>query len=130
MKWCWDIKLEEDDHKALQAYYDAATLVVILTNDYFSWDLDKRTSKGARIPNIVPVMMEEFKLSEQEVRVHLKGMIVDAEQKTRRLGNELKKESESQNVLRYVKAMELFIGGGNGFWSASCPRYNDPSAAW
>jgi hypothetical protein len=55
----------------------------------------------------------------------LKGMIVDEEEKAKRLRMEIESQPMSHDFQRYVEALELYVGG-NCYWSATCPRYNRP----
>ncbi|KAF7362940.1 Geranylgeranyl pyrophosphate synthase [Mycena venus] len=124
MQWTLNVYLTSDETELCSAFYTAAGRVMAITNDYFSWRMEKREATD-RVRNAIPVVMKQYAMSESDATLFVKGVLVDAEQKTVRLGKALKGSSE--NIRRYVEGMEYLLGG-SGFWSATCPRYNDVPA--
>ncbi|KAI1317874.1 terpenoid synthase [Xylariaceae sp. FL0255] len=123
MKWNLGISLDESEKGLSRKYYLSSGRVMGLTNDLYSWTVEKTDARG-RQWNAVRVIMSQHKLSEADALVFLRGLIMVHEQETLRLGAELLEESASSaKMIRYVSAMELMLGG-NCFWSATCPRYN------
>ncbi|KAJ7776604.1 isoprenoid synthase domain-containing protein, partial [Mycena maculata] len=124
MQWTLNVYLTSDETELCSAFYMAGGRVMAITNDYFSWRMEKREETD-RVRNAIPVVMKQYAMSESDATLFVKGVLVDAEQKTARLGKALKGSSE--NIRRYVEGMEYLLGG-SGFWSATCPRYNDVPA--
>ncbi|OTA55423.1 terpenoid synthase [Hypoxylon sp. EC38] len=123
MQWTLDIHLNETEVELSRDYYVSAGRVMGLTNDLYSWNVE-RTEPGDRQWNAVPIIMRQYKLSEEDATVFLRGLIVYHEQQTRKLALEvLKRTGDSPKMVKYVNAMGLMLGG-NCFWSSTCPRYN------
>ncbi|KAI0104059.1 terpenoid synthase [Hypoxylon sp. NC0597] len=123
MQWTLDIHLNETEVELSRDYYLSAGRVMGLTNDLYSWNVE-RTEPGDRQWNAVPIIMKQYKLSEEDATVFLRGLIVYHEQQTRKLALEvLKRTGDSPKMVKYVNAMGLMLGG-NCFWSSTCPRYN------
>ncbi|KAF5372501.1 hypothetical protein D9758_005235 [Tetrapyrgos nigripes] len=124
MQWTTDIYLNEEETQITKDFYMASGRVMALTNDYWSWEMEKRESidRSAGIRNAIPVLMKQFSLNEKDAKIFAKGLTVDAEEYMWKLGLDLKKTG-SETIKKYVDAMILLMGG-SGFWSATCPRYN------
>lgn len=120
-----DIQLTDEEMRAVTDFERTLGCVLALTNDYFSWRKEKHQSTD-RMRNAVPILMRQYKLPESQARMLLKGIIVEEEEKAKRL--RLKLESRpnlSADFKRYIEALELYCGA-NCYWSATCPRYNKP----
>ncbi|KAI1461775.1 terpenoid synthase [Annulohypoxylon moriforme] len=126
MQWTLDIHLDQTEVEASRDYYLSSGRVMGLTNDLYSWTVE-RTESADRQWNAVPIIMRQHNMTERDATIYLRGLIVYHEQETRRLGLEvLKRTGDSPKMVKYVEAMGLMLGG-NCFWSATCPRYNpDP----
>lgn len=118
------IQFDDAENETAKDYYDAAARVMALTNDYFSWDVEKANSESL-YRNAIPVVMKQLSLTEKDAKLYVKGMIVDAEQACRGAGVDLRKAHDSENIKSYVKAMSFYLGG-SGFWCSTCPRYHAP----
>ncbi|KAK7464983.1 hypothetical protein VKT23_006191 [Stygiomarasmius scandens] len=121
MQWCLSVYLSDKETELTKDFYASSGRVMALTNDYWSWDMEKKESTD-RVRNAIPVVMQQYSMNEKDARIFVKGMIVDAEQKTWKLGLDLKKDG-SETVKKYVDGM-FYLLGGSGFWSSTCPRYN------
>ncbi|KAK7032049.1 hypothetical protein VNI00_013418 [Paramarasmius palmivorus] len=121
MQWCLDIYLSDEETTLSEAFYTSAARVVVLTNDYWSRNKEKDEVTD-RVRNAIPVVMHQYSMNEADASIFVKGMIVDAEQKTRALGLQLDKQSDTLNS--FVHGIFLMLGGG-AFWSSTCPRYNN-----
>ncbi|KAK7032048.1 hypothetical protein VNI00_013417 [Paramarasmius palmivorus] len=121
MQWCLDIYLSDEEMRLSQDFDTSSTRVLTLTNDYWSWSREKGQVSD-RALNGIPVVMKQYSMSEADAKIFVKGMIVEAEQRTRALGLELKKHSDV--LRRYVEGIFLILGG-NALWSSTCPRYNE-----
>ncbi len=127
MQWTMGMELNDEEQELCHEFCLSAGRVMALTNDLYSWNVE-RNDPADRQWNAVPVIMKQYGLGEQLAIVLIKGLIIQHEQETRRLGYELQRYcGNSQNIRKYVEAMELMLGG-NCFWSSGCPRYN-PSAS-
>ena len=123
MQWTLGICLSTEEQDLCHDFCLSAGRAMGLTNDLYSWNVE-RNDPADRQWNAVPVIMKQYDLLEEDAIVYLKGMIVQHEQRTRQLGAELVARCGSTKMARYVDATGLMLGG-NCFWSASCPRYNE-----
>lgn len=95
MRWDCDIRLTPAEVAASRDYGAAAGAAMALTNDYFSWDSEKGDSMG-RQHNAVSVVMRLHGVGEDYAKTFVKGLVIEAEEKTRRLGLELAKDASEQ----------------------------------
>ncbi|TFK35720.1 isoprenoid synthase domain-containing protein [Crucibulum laeve] len=124
-RWAMDIHLTKEEFEAVHEFEWALGGVLALTNDYFSWRKEKFQFTD-RVRNAVPLLMNQYKLGQDQARLLLKGIIVDEEERAKRLRMELEaRPNLSSDMKRYIEALELY-SGGNCYWSATCPRYNKP----
>ncbi|KAL0570073.1 hypothetical protein V5O48_011891 [Marasmius crinis-equi] len=125
MQWTLDIYLNEEETKRTEDFYAACGRVMALTNDYWSWEMEKKEAvdRTAGVRNAIPVVMKQHSLSEKDAKIIVKGYTVEAEEVMWKLAHDLKKIG-SENVKNYVNAM-LLLMGGSGFWSSTAPRYNE-----
>ncbi|KAL0056879.1 hypothetical protein AAF712_016508 [Marasmius tenuissimus] len=121
MQWTLDIYLNDEETQITKEFNAACGRVMALTNDYWSWEMEKKEAvhRSAGIRNAVPVVMKQYSLSEKDAKIFIKGLTVQAEEAAWKLGLILKETT----VKAYVYAM-LLLMGGSGFWSATSPRYN------
>lgn len=123
-RWAMDISLTDEEMKAVHEFEWTLGGVLALTNDYFSWRKEKLQNTD-RIRNAVPLLMRQYGLPQDAARIMLKGIIIDEEEKAKRLRMNLEEGEMSTELKRYVEALEMYAGG-NCYWSATCPRYNKP----
>ncbi|KIJ52299.1 hypothetical protein M422DRAFT_156173 [Sphaerobolus stellatus SS14] len=126
-RWAMDIHLTEEEYQSVKDFEWTLGGVLALTNDYFSWKKEKYQSTD-RIRNAVPLLMRQYALQEPQARLLLKGIIIDEEEKAKRMRMELERkwgDQMSEDLKKYIEALELY-SGGNCYWSATCPRYNKP----
>lgn len=123
-RWAMDIHLTDKELEVVHEFEWTLGGVLALTNDYFSWRKEKLQNTD-RIRNAVPLLMRQYNLPQDAARVLLKGIIIDEEEKAKRLRMKLEEGEMSTELKRYVEALELY-SGGNCYWSATCPRYNQP----
>ncbi|KAI8624045.1 terpenoid synthase [Xylariaceae sp. FL1651] len=129
MQWTLGLHLNEAETDEAHKFYMSAGRVMGLTNDLYSWNVERTetvvdSDSEDRKWNAVPVIMQQYELSEEDATVFLRGLIVHHEQVTRQLGQEvLRRFAYSPTMTKYVEAVGLMLGG-NCFWSATCPRYN------
>ncbi|KAI0398731.1 terpenoid synthase [Xylaria palmicola] len=123
MQWTNGICLDKTEIAMSRDFYLSAGRVMALTNDLYSWEVERKQSAG-RSWNAVPILIEQHSMEEKDAVAILKGLIIYHEQQTRRLGLEMRGNYKwSRKISRYVEAIELMLGG-NCFWSSTCPRYN------
>ena len=124
-RWAMDIHLTDEEYEAVREFEWTLGGVLALTNDYFSWNKEKLQSTD-RVRNAVPLLMRQYSLPQQQAKLLLKGIIIDEEEKAKRLRLALESmDGLSSHLKRYIEALELY-SGGNCYWSATCPRYNKP----
>ncbi|KAI3326619.1 terpenoid synthase [Xylariaceae sp. AK1471] len=122
MQWTMGIRLDKTEVAMSRNFYLSAGRVMALTNDLYSWEVERKESAD-RSWNAVPILMKQHIMEGKDAVAVLKGLVVYYEQETRRLGIEVRENSkQSPKMSRYVEAMELMLGG-NCFWSSTCPRY-------
>ncbi|KIK57043.1 hypothetical protein GYMLUDRAFT_263398 [Collybiopsis luxurians FD-317 M1] len=125
IRWSSTIPLElaEEEEKTARKYEHSIGVIVGLTNDYFSWEMEHRQPTD-RIRNAIAVLMKEHgSLSDKQAKSTLKDVIVDEEQKAWRLKSEIDaNEFFSTDLKKYVLALQLFAAGYS-FWCATSPRY-------
>lgn len=119
-----NIDLTDEEQQAVHEFEWTLGGVLALTNDYFSWRKEKLQSTD-RVRNAVPLLMRQYGLPQDTARILLKGIIIDEEEKAKRLRMKLEVGDISSEMKRYIEALELY-SGGNCYWSATCPRYNKP----
>ena len=95
MRWDCDIHLNPTEVAASRDYGTAAGNAMALTNDYFSWDSEKGDSMG-RQHNAVAVVMRLHGVGEEHAKTFVKGLVIEAEEKTRRLGLKLAKDASEE----------------------------------
>ncbi|KAG8665182.1 hypothetical protein FPOAC2_13669 [Fusarium poae] len=98
MRWDYNIQLSPAEIARSQAYRKAAGAAMSFTNDYFSWHSEK-ASTGGRAQNAIPFAINLYSLTENHARALVKGLVIDAEEETRRLGFELTLNA-SEEMLR------------------------------
>ncbi|KAI0432916.1 terpenoid synthase [Xylaria sp. FL1042] len=126
MQWTMGLHLNEAETDEAHNFYMSAGRVMGLTNDLYSWNVERTESVDAadRKWNAVPVIMQQYQLNEEDAIVFLRGLIVHHEQVTRELGQVvMRRFAYSNTMTKYVESVGLMLGG-NCFWSATCPRYN------
>lgn len=120
-----ELHLTDEELKAVHPFEWTLGGVLALTNDYFSWRKEKYQATD-RVRNAIPLLMRQYSIKEEQARLLLKGIIVEEEEKAKRLRLELEaRPNLSDDMKRYIEALELY-SGGNCYWSATCPRYNKP----
>ncbi|KAJ3905991.1 isoprenoid synthase domain-containing protein [Lentinula edodes] len=123
VRWAMNISPKVQENLIVRSYEHTVGVIVGLTNDYFSWEMERQQPTD-RIRNAVPVLMKEHSISEVEAKSMLKEIIIGEESKARELKSEVMNQTEeSEQMKRYVTEMELFAAGYS-FWCATCPRYH------
>ncbi|KAF9025034.1 isoprenoid synthase domain-containing protein, partial [Rhodocollybia butyracea] len=120
IRWAMKTPLQFGKKEELLArkYEHVIGIIVSLTNNYFSWQMEREQSTD-RIRNAVPVLMKEYKLPDEQARTLLKGIIVNEEEKVRRLNVEIDTRKDISEDLKIIQVRY-------SFWCATCPRYSRP----
>lgn len=121
IRWGMGIALSDEDYESIRAYDIAMGNVLGLTNDYFSWNIEKDQTTD-RVRNGVRVLMKEHNVTADVAKVLLLGVIVEEEAKAANLKEKRLKEPVSEEVALYFEAIELYVGG-SCYWHATAPRY-------
>ncbi|KAJ3807943.1 isoprenoid synthase domain-containing protein [Lentinula lateritia] len=125
LRWAMCIPPTIQDDPLARSYEHIIGVIVGLTNDYFSWEMERQEPTD-RIRNAVLVLMKEHSVNEMQAKLMLKEVIIEEERKARELMSEIMGLPEEHEPLkRYVAEMELFAAGYS-FWCATCPRYHRP----
>lgn len=115
------ITMSEEDYKSIEQFDIAMGNILGLTNDYFSWHVEKNQVTD-RVRNGVYVLMKEHGLKDDVAKPLLLGVIVEEETKAARLKEQRLKKPCSEEIIRYFEAIELYVGG-SCYWHATAPRY-------
>ncbi|CCD54927.1 BcSTC5, similar to sesquiterpene cyclase [Botrytis cinerea T4] len=121
IRWGMGTVLSEEDYKSIREYDITMGNILGLTNDYFSWHVEKDQPTG-RIRNGVRVLMKQHNIPAEIAQKLLLGIIIEEESKAVKLREERLKTDASQSVLEYIKAIELYVGG-SCYWHSTAPRY-------
>ncbi|KIK57039.1 hypothetical protein GYMLUDRAFT_173319 [Collybiopsis luxurians FD-317 M1] len=115
-------KLAEEEEKILRQYEHSIGVIVGLTNDYFSWEMECQQATD-RIRNAVAVLMKEYdSLPDKQAKSILKDIIIDEEDKASRLKADIDANVRFSNDLKkYVLALQL-LAAGYSYWCATSPR--------
>lgn len=120
---CWGmaITLDDDDYESIRQYNTVMGNVLGLTNDYFSWNVE-RVQQGPGVRNAVRVLMKQHGIPADAAKRLLLGTIVEEESKAALLKQERLKKPVSEEILLYFEAIEVYVGG-SCYWHATAPRY-------
>ena len=112
--------LTDEEYESIREHDEAMGNVLGLTNDYFSWHVEK-DQPADRVHNGVRVLMKQHSISAEVAKSLLLGIIVEEESRAAKLREERLKRPASEGVLRYIEAIELYVGG-SCYWHATAPR--------
>jgi hypothetical protein len=127
LRWAMKIplNLNQRDEGLANKYEHIVGVIVGLTNDYFSWEMEAQQTSD-RVRNAVPVLMVEHSVSEPQAKSILKEVILNEEKKATELKNSIEDAMDIGGQLRsYLSMLELFAAGYS-YWCATCPRYHRP----
>ncbi|KAJ5167656.1 geranylgeranyl diphosphate synthase [Penicillium canariense] len=121
------ISIPEEELEMCHELANIAYLNLGLTNDLYSWQKEYETAVAMGrdyVANIIGVLMEERKVSEEEAkeicREKIKVTIVDF----RKIVADTKvRDDVSVDTKRYLEGL-LYSLSGNLVWSIDCPRYH------
>ncbi|KAF7592310.1 hypothetical protein BBP40_000366 [Aspergillus hancockii] len=108
IRWGMGLTLTDEEYESIRDFDFSMGIILGLTNDYFSWNVEKDQNTD-RIRNAVRVLMKEHAISDTIARTLLRGVIVDEEEKACRLKREVLASSPSMAVKEYIKAIELIL---------------------
>ncbi|KAB8235593.1 terpene synthase family protein [Aspergillus alliaceus] len=121
IRWGMGLTLTDAEYESIREFDFSMGIILGLTNDYFSWHVEKDQDTD-RVRNAVRVLMKEYGVLDTVARTLLRGMIVDEEEKACRLKEKILASSPSLAIVEYIKAIELYVGG-SCYWHATAPRY-------
>ncbi|KAF9067707.1 isoprenoid synthase domain-containing protein [Rhodocollybia butyracea] len=113
IRWTMKIPLQLGEKEELLArkHEHVVGVIASLTNDYFSWQMERQPSTD-RVRNAVPILMKEHNLSDEKARTLLKGIIVNEEEKMRKFNVEIDTRKDiSEDLKNYTNALGLFAAG-------------------
>ena len=123
LRWAMKIPLHmgPEEEKLARKYEHIIGVIVGLTNDFFSWEME-RSETSDRVRNAVPVLMVEHSVHEDQAKLMLKKIILNEESRASELRRKIESAAgSSEQLKRWISAMELFAAGYS-FWCATCPR--------
>ncbi|KAJ3743730.1 isoprenoid synthase domain-containing protein [Lentinula detonsa] len=127
LRWGMKIPPAVQEDPLVRTYEHIIGVIVGLTNDFFSWEMERQQATD-RIRNAIPVLMKEHSVSELRAKLMLKEVIIEEERKAKELKDRIMSQPEGREQLkRYVTGMEFFASGYS-FWCATCPRYHRPQS--
>ncbi|KAJ5909090.1 hypothetical protein N7495_001772, partial [Penicillium taxi] len=121
VRWGMGMTLSDEDYASIEQYDTAMGNVLGLTNDFFSWNIEK-DQKTDRMRNGVLVLMKEHDIPADAAKRMLFRIIIEEECKATKLKGVRLKEPASKEILQYFEAIELYVGG-SCFWHSTAPRY-------
>lgn len=101
-----NMALSTEDYASIEQYDFVMGNVLGLTNDFFSWNVEKDQDTD-RMRDGVMVLMEEHNTSAEAAKMMLLGIIVEQEGKAARLKEERQKQPVSNEILQYFEAIVL-----------------------
>jgi hypothetical protein len=113
--------LSDKDYASIEQYDIAMGNVLGLTNDYFSWNVEK-DQETDRMRNGVMVLMKEHNITADAAKTMLLGIIFEFESRAAKLKEERLKRPASKKILQYFEAIELYVGG-SCYWHSTAHRY-------
>lgn len=113
--------LSEEDYASIEQFDIAMGNVLGLTNDFFSWNIEK-DQETDRMRNGVVVLMKEHHTTADAAKMMLLGIIVEQESLAAKLKEERLRKPASTEILQYFEAIELYVGG-SCYWHSTAPRY-------
>ncbi|KFX89132.1 hypothetical protein O988_08748 [Pseudogymnoascus sp. VKM F-3808] len=118
------VLLDPAEYKLIQPLTDIATRIIIQTNDYFSWDVERSRGEGLAFNGIF-CLMKEHHITEEHAKSRLKSYIMQDEQAYVSMLDDFYETHPNLpiHVRKYVSAC-AFVVSGNHHWSAACPRYH------
>ncbi|KAE9394020.1 terpenoid synthase [Gymnopus androsaceus JB14] len=125
LRWAMKIpmRFSPEEELLVSRYEHSIGIIVGLTNDYFSWEMECNQPTD-RLRNAVAILMKEHSIPEPEAKVILKHYIMIEEKRAVELKHQLDCNTEDfEQATRYLTALELFAAGYN-FWCSTCPRYH------
>ncbi|KAL2809262.1 terpenoid synthase [Aspergillus granulosus] len=121
IRWGMGMTLSDEDYASIEQYDIAMGNVLGLTNDYFSWEVEKNQETD-RLRNGVMVLMKQHNITADAAKRMLLGVIVEEEARAARLKEQRLKSPASDEILQYFEAIELYVGG-SCYWHSTAPRY-------
>ncbi|OBT63401.1 hypothetical protein VE03_07123 [Pseudogymnoascus sp. 23342-1-I1] len=118
------VLLNPAEYKLIQPLTDIATRIIIQTNDYFSWDVERSREEGQTFNGIF-CLMKEHHITEEHAKARLKSYIMQDEQAYVSMLDGFYKTHPNLpiHVRKYISAC-AFVVSGNHHWSSASPRYN------
>ena len=100
---------------------------LVLTNDLYSWDKERREAAILGQPSVVNaiwVLMQEHSVTEQEAKRLCRLKVQQSVKGATRIVEATKADEEiSLHLRKYLEAL-LYSISGNLVWSIYCPRYH------
>lgn len=123
IRWGMDLTLSDEEIELIKDFDFSMGAVMGLTNDYFSWNVEKDRETD-RLRNAVRVLMTEYQVPDRVAKAQLKEIILDEEEKACRAKHKVLESYDSPppKISEYFEAIELYIGGCC-YWHTTAPCY-------
>lgn len=129
--FCSEVVVTKEEKASAQHVIAAAENVLMLTNDYYSWEKEHREymtcGQTGHLTNAVAVLMKSREIDASAAKSLLREELIRYEQifcDTR--DRYMSKANPEPGILRLVTLLELGIPG-NGIWHATSARYHEPA---
>jgi hypothetical protein len=124
------VSLSPSEIALVQPLVDIADRILVKTNDYFSWEVERLTKNPDQLFNVIVCLITEYGMTEEQAKEKLKASILEDENTYFAMLQAFYQQHSDlpAHVRRYVAAGPLLVGG-NHHWSAVCPRYSPAIAS-
>lgn len=126
LRYALGLHLEAAELEAIKPAVAAAMQSVALTQDYWAWLQDSRSTNNVkRLRNAVAISMAEKQCSEAQAMAVVKNAAIAAESRFLERKQDLLEVMGQQHseVVMFLDAVEHFAAG-NSLWCSSCPLYH------
>ncbi|KAJ3516584.1 hypothetical protein NM208_g14825 [Fusarium decemcellulare] len=101
MLWTMGMQFSASEIEMCHEFRLSAGRVMALTNDLYSWNVERQNTVDPPW-NVLPIIIDQYKLTERDAIIFTRGLIIQHEEETRRLGAEVLEYSDnSQKMQNY-----------------------------
>lgn len=106
--------LSDEEYESIREYELTMEIILGLTNDYFSWKIET-DQRSDRVPNGVRILMKLNNIPAPVAKTMFLGIVVEQESRAVELREyrlqDRSRKPVSAAILRYIEAIELYVGG-------------------
>ncbi|KAF5022998.1 hypothetical protein F66182_4956 [Fusarium sp. NRRL 66182] len=104
MLWTMGMQFSPSEIEMCHEFRLSAGRVMALTNDLYSWHVERQNTADPPW-NVLPIIIHQCKLTERDAIIFTKGLIIQHEQETRRLGAEVLEYSDKSQKVRNINGL-------------------------